>query len=179
MLTYTVLLILLLVPFHVLLVRSQTVTIDDSEAYGSLRSCAADSFGNNGYYVGRQLSCNWPAENACFCRADLQQGAIAFVSSRVASRCNGNDLDVSSAVSVYTSYCANVNGAAAPATTTGASTVTVTVTVTPEAVATATVTKSATVTVTVQSGVATTPAPSPMFLLPAFLLLCPLMFGRS
>ena len=176
MLTYTVLRISLLAYFHVLLVRCQSVSIDSGEAFNSLRSCARDSFVDNGYYVGRHVSCEYPAENSCFCRADLQQDAISFVSVRVASKCNGNDLDVSSAVGLYTGYCANIDGAAAPATTTGASTVTVTVSITREAVATATVTETAAATVTVQSDVAFTPVPSPMFMLPVFLLLCPLMF---
>lgn len=175
MLAYTVLRVLPLICLHALLVRSQTVSINSGEAFSSLRSCARDSFVNNGYYAANHVSCEWPAENACFCRADLQPAVISFVSARVASKCNGVDIDVSSAVGLYTSYCANINGAATPATTTGASTVTVTITITPEALATATVTETAPITVTVQSGVATTPAPSPILLLPAFLLLSPLI----
>ncbi|KAK2742541.1 hypothetical protein FQN55_007827 [Onygenales sp. PD_40] len=127
--------IFLLLPLFIHTVRiyaQESVSIDQQQGYGNLRECAEDCFASGispAWAISKELSCD-PHDpvNKCFCRADLQPQAERYVSSCVSSACS-NTIDVSSAVSVYTAYCASA-GYTRPketqvSTTTGAFTVTV------------------------------------------------------
>jgi hypothetical protein len=111
-------------------VAAQAISIDQIPAYNALRECAYDCYDpgvikHPGYYVASKLSCQ-PYEspgNACFCRADLQQTAVNYLSRCVSSSCSANDLDISSATQVYKDYCTSAGYSSkvanAPAQTTG------------------------------------------------------------
>lgn len=93
-------------------ILAATVTLTDLPAYQSQRGCAIPCF-HIGYggaggpdQLADQLDCSVsPIENDCFCRADLQDDADALIQSCVYEACSGNTIDVSSAVSIYDSYC--------------------------------------------------------------------------
>lgn len=93
-------------------VFAATVTLTNLPAYQSQRSCAKQCFyigfssGGGPDRLADHLDCAVdPIENDCFCRADLQDDADAFVQSCVYDYCSKNTIDVSSAVSIYDSYC--------------------------------------------------------------------------
>ena len=92
--------------------RAAVVTLTNLPVYDSQRSCSKQCF-----YMGFSsdggpdrladaLDCGVdPIENDCFCRADLQDDADAYLQSCVFDYCSKNTVDVSSAVSIYDSYC--------------------------------------------------------------------------
>ena len=83
------------------------------DVYGLQRNCAKSCFwGWNGGpidMVGERLGCsipyNWPAQNICYCRADLQSAGEAYLSSCVYSSCAKNSVDLMTATSLYRAYC--------------------------------------------------------------------------
>jgi len=97
------------------------------------QSCFAYNFaGCSTDALGGALGCHaplcspqWAATNNCYCRTDLQSVATSYLSSCVDKGCTVGDfsIDVSSAISIYDSYCQG-NGFAAmgnsPAATTAA-----------------------------------------------------------
>lgn len=136
------LLSLLLAPFAA---TDATVSLGGQSGYSSQRSCAGDCFTGflnpAGWAIATLLSCQTsPIYNDCMCRQDLQGSATSFLSSCVSSRCDGDPLDISSAVSIYTAYCTGAGyvqaGVTAAPSSQGAYTVFVT-----EATATVTVTR--------------------------------------
>ncbi|KEF61983.1 uncharacterized protein A1O9_03555 [Exophiala aquamarina CBS 119918] len=93
-------------------ISAVTVTLTNLPAYQSQRSCATQCFyvgfasGGGPDRLADALDCAVdPIENDCFCRADLQDDADAFIQSCVYEYCSRNTIDVSSAVSIYDSYC--------------------------------------------------------------------------
>jgi hypothetical protein len=83
------------------------------------KSCPVD-------LLGRELGCEpeytcstqgWQAKNDCYCRADLQQPAQAFLTSCIQSSCSVGDasIDASTAGSIYSQYCAEKGYVAAGA----------------------------------------------------------------
>lgn len=93
-------------------ILAATVTLTNLPAYQSQRSCAIPCFyigyasGGGPDQLAGQLDCSVsPIENDCFCRADLQDDADALIQSCVYEACSRNTIDVSSAVSIYDSYC--------------------------------------------------------------------------
>lgn len=93
-------------------ILAATVTLTNLPAYQSQRSCAIQCFyigfssGGGPDRIADNLDCPVdPIENDCFCRADLQDDADAFIQSCVYDYCSKNTIDVSSAVSIYDSYC--------------------------------------------------------------------------
>jgi hypothetical protein len=56
--------------------------------------------------------------DACYCRADNVQIALSYLSSRAPLDCKSNSVDLSSAVEVFTGYCAGKAAAGGPTTTT-------------------------------------------------------------
>ncbi|KAK5065379.1 hypothetical protein LTR84_001217 [Exophiala bonariae] len=94
------------------IISAATVTLTNLPAYQSQRSCATQCFysgfssGGGPDRLANQLDCSVdPIENDCFCRADLQDDADALIQSCVYDLCSRNTIDVSSAVSIYDSYC--------------------------------------------------------------------------
>src|SRR3569833_4330020 len=88
----------------------------DQGNFSKLRPCAQNCFfyraGYTSDYVGRYMQCSITttllsrvAENECYCRTDLQISAHLTISKRVLSLCASNTNDVTSALSVYDSYC--------------------------------------------------------------------------
>jgi hypothetical protein len=83
------------------------------------KSCPVD-------LLGRELGCEpeytcstrgWQAKNDCYCRADLQQPAQAFLTSCIQSSCRVGDasIDAATAGSIYSQYCAEKGYVAAGA----------------------------------------------------------------
>jgi hypothetical protein len=99
------------------LVAPATVTISDSPAYETQRPCAKLCWFNAVNRVASAISCDDdPAENDCFCRADLQNDAKAFIKDCVSMYCDGKTLDIDLAVGLYTDYCTS-NGYTTPVVT--------------------------------------------------------------
>lgn len=80
----------------------------------------ADNYKNQRYCVRNALDkvasavgCDY---NECLCRPDVTPGAESYLSSKISSGCS-NDVDVTSGVQVYTSYCDKAVGKAAVTTT--------------------------------------------------------------
>jgi hypothetical protein len=91
-------------------------TVLDHAGYSKLRPCAQGCFYYKGQYtsdkLGLSLRCSITtillskvAENDCFCRSDLQISAHLSLSSCVLKSCQSNSNDMTSAWSVYDSYC--------------------------------------------------------------------------
>lgn len=103
---------LLLIPALAHTIFAATVTLTNLPAYQSQRSCATRCFysgfssGGGPDRLANLLDCDVdPIENDCFCRADLQDDADALLQSCVYDACSKNTIDVTSAVSIYDSYC--------------------------------------------------------------------------
>jgi hypothetical protein len=100
-------------------------TIFSLDAFSSQKPCAKSCFttGQLGYcfvdMVGSALGCvddsacglgtSGLATNNCYCRTDLQSIAESFLTSCVKSACTAGDslIDISSAGSIYDSYCSS------------------------------------------------------------------------
>lgn len=85
--------------------------------------CSADALGNALGCHAPECTPQWAATNNCYCRSDLQSVATSYLSSCVDKGCTVGDssIDVSSAISIYDSYCQGNGFAAmgnAPAATT-------------------------------------------------------------
>lgn len=94
------------------LATAATVTLTESPAYASQRSCAIycfyTGFSSSGGpdELSSHLDCAVdPIENDCFCRPDLQAQADSYLRSCVGDSCDKNTVDINSAVSIYDSYC--------------------------------------------------------------------------
>jgi hypothetical protein len=87
-------------------------SMEQMDHYGSQRQCALDCFNWSWIQekVGNAIGCHVldtmsRAQNSCFCRADLQDGAVAYISSCVQSACATNSVDIASATNYYKTYC--------------------------------------------------------------------------
>jgi len=112
-----------------------TWSIQSASAFSLLRVCAQGCLGLGPYsYLPALLDCPSPILNACVCRTDLASSASSLLTNCANQGCSSNPADVSSVVSLYSSYCL-ANGYIESVTPTGAATATktmgyVTVTVT-------------------------------------------------
>ncbi|KAF2676621.1 hypothetical protein K458DRAFT_396784 [Lentithecium fluviatile CBS 122367] len=109
-------------------------------AYPLQKSCARTCFVRIGScwddILGREIGCapvvctsvGWQAPNDCYCRPDLQQAAQEHLTSCIRDACTVGDagVDVSSAGSIYSQYCAEKGFTAAAATTPSSASATVT-----------------------------------------------------
>jgi hypothetical protein len=98
---------------------TQTQTLWSQDIYSSQKPCAQQCFLGNFAgcgidQVAQAMGCGYNycgnaigATNGCYCRTDLQSVAQSYVSQCVKTRCTiGNsEIDISSAVSIYDSYC--------------------------------------------------------------------------
>ena len=98
---------------------TETQTLWSQDIYSSQKPCAQQcflgDFGGCGIdQIAYQIGCNFNecsdkfgATNGCYCRTDLQSVAQSYVSQCVKTRCTIGDseIDISSAVSIYDSYC--------------------------------------------------------------------------
>lgn len=86
---------------------STTVSIRSEPAFKAMRECARDCLVWNGSMdlIG-EFGCGYPLPNECLCRADLAPQATKHLSTCCDSYCTGGaDVDISSAIQVYYSYC--------------------------------------------------------------------------
>ena len=99
------------------------LSLDSSNGFKGLRRCALGCYNGgirDGYQVAQQLDCRKPGvvyvapDNDCFCRPDLQDTAVRYLSNCVFTSCSQNELDVSSATQVYKDYCSSAGYTAAP-----------------------------------------------------------------
>jgi hypothetical protein len=105
---------------------STTVSLRSEPAFQAMRECARDCLLFNGSIdlIG-EFGCAYPYPNECLCRADLAPQATKHLSTCCDAYCTGGaDVDITSAIQVYYSYCGangydvKVAAEAAPATTT-------------------------------------------------------------
>jgi hypothetical protein len=98
------------------------LSIGSFNDFKSLRSCALGCFNGgirDGYRVADELDCRKPGvvyvapDNDCFCRPDLQETAVRYLSDCASTSCSGNELDMSSATEVYKDYCSSAGYTAA------------------------------------------------------------------
>ncbi|KAH6891531.1 hypothetical protein B0T10DRAFT_560773 [Thelonectria olida] len=94
-----------------------TQTIASIDAYMQQRSCATVCFWNGDPNNSNaqdvlgikleccpQVTCEGNAKDACYCRRDLRDSAVSWLSTCVIHHCS-NTADFSSAVSIYDEYC--------------------------------------------------------------------------
>ena len=101
---------LLLIPLLSRLSFSKEVTLTNGKEYQSLRPCAQGCFGGtismDTCYLANEIGCDpSPATEECICRPDLHAAADSYLTQCVYKRCEQNELDTNSAVSMYDSYC--------------------------------------------------------------------------
>jgi hypothetical protein len=80
-----------------------------------------NSSGDEQAKLAGYLGCKWDGSeyfSTCVCRIDLTSAASYFLTSRVNSGCSGHTPDITSAMSLYNSYCGLDSLAANVATTT-------------------------------------------------------------
>lgn len=82
-----------------------TFSLGNDPAYVLLRDCVHTCLAGP-YGVPDYLGCN---QNACVCRPDLQISGDDFLTTCINNYCDNDPSDVSTAVSLYSSYC-SVNG---------------------------------------------------------------------
>ncbi|KYK58634.1 hypothetical protein DCS_05651 [Drechmeria coniospora] len=97
-----------------------TQSLSSAKDFSSLRPCAKSCFWRTNFqtrtydYLGSTLKCELTttefqtisvAMNGCYCRTDLQANAYQSLSRCVSRFCSGNSNDLSSAASIYSSYC--------------------------------------------------------------------------
>ncbi|KAK4198298.1 hypothetical protein QBC40DRAFT_256172 [Triangularia verruculosa] len=108
------------------------LSIGADSNYNRLRDCALGCYDGgirDGYLVTDKLSCRKPGvvyvppDNDCFCRPDLQEIAVRYVSTCVYTSCGQNQVDVASATQVYKDYCSSAGYTAAPKSTSAQTTV--------------------------------------------------------
>jgi hypothetical protein len=103
-----------------------TVTLYSLPGYTSQRACAQLCFyGCNYCGIGpwtagliNAIGCAQPFLDSCMCRTDLFPSASGYLSTCVSSACSSDSVDVNSALSIYGSYCAQVNSPATNVATT-------------------------------------------------------------
>ncbi|KAK6540841.1 hypothetical protein TWF694_008226 [Orbilia ellipsospora] len=120
----------LLLSCHLAFVGAQSTALQslwEIQDFVDQRECARPCFTTvNGLItrdiIGQANGCPGnPAQNKCFCRTDLTAQIVASLSSCVFKGCTSSALDVSSAISIYTEYCATALGDdTAPSTSTPA-----------------------------------------------------------
>ena len=107
------------------------LALDSSEGFLSLRSCALGCYNGgirDGYMVTGELSCQKPGvvyvppDNDCWCRPDLQETAVRYLSKCAYTSCSQNQRDVASATQVYKDYCTSAGYTAATPNSTPAQT---------------------------------------------------------
>lgn len=94
-----------------------TQTIASIDGYMRQRSCATVCFWNGDPNNSNaqdvlgikleccpQVTCKGNAKDACYCRSDLRDSAVSWLSTCVIHHCS-NTVDFSSAVSIYDEYC--------------------------------------------------------------------------
>lgn len=127
-------------------------------AYIQQRTCVQWCLMNDSYdeqaKLAGYLGCKWDGAeyfSTCVCRTDLASSASYFLTSCVNSGCSGNTPDVTSAMSLYNSYCGLGSLAANVATTTEAGGATPTVFIVTTVVATGAAANSASTLITRES----------------------------
>lgn len=87
-------------------------TIESVPAYSLQRVCVQNCVGTDlGFGLPANIGC--PADSccpetylgACACRTDLQPSAFSYLTQYVNQQCSSNPSDLSSAISLYDSYC--------------------------------------------------------------------------
>ena len=146
-------------------VLAATQSLYEQSIWKSQRICARNCFWwANADWLASKLSCSQPADESCYCRADLQPAAKSVLNSCISTECGvPSSVDQASATSIYVAYCAgqlatvasNVEAKTTTATTTstagvvgGQITQTVLISASLSSVATGQSTNPATVTVT-------------------------------
>src|SRR5690349_12229341 len=83
------------------------VTLLSSKEYKDQRKCALGCFKFNQFDgIANFLRCDYQKpKNDCYCRNDLQNKAVEFVSSCVNRVCDGAEIDIDKATNVYKNYC--------------------------------------------------------------------------
>jgi hypothetical protein len=96
--------------------------IQSVAGYSLQRACVQECVSSGYYGLPTGIGCPNPYLIACVCRTDLQPSASTFLTQCVNQGCSSDPSDLSSAISLYDSYCA-LNGVplvTAPVSTTAA-----------------------------------------------------------
>lgn len=84
------------------------VSVREETAFKAQRECARDCFAWNGSgdLIGL-FGCRYPYQNECLCRTDLAPAATKHFSTCMDARCTVGPAtgDISTAISIYNSYC--------------------------------------------------------------------------
>ncbi|KAI0433261.1 hypothetical protein F5Y09DRAFT_92005 [Xylaria sp. FL1042] len=92
------------------LAACESVSLAQASAFASQRPCAQSCFGGGIFgdvgELADGIGCAYQnPQNECVCRLDLQSNADEYIASCVSRYCSANTLDITSAVSIYDSYC--------------------------------------------------------------------------
>jgi len=87
---------------------ANVVSVREETAFKAQRECARDCFAWNGSgdLIGL-FGCRYPYQNECLCRTDLAPAATKHFSTCMDARCTVGPAtgDISTAISIYNSYC--------------------------------------------------------------------------
>src|SRR2546421_13118132 len=93
---------------------ASSVSIQAAPDYKHLRPCA--QYVLYGFDdIQNYLECGFPVLNDCFCRPDFSSEVSAFISTGISQNCvhPPYTVDITSAESIYSNYCATALGLAA------------------------------------------------------------------
>jgi hypothetical protein len=94
-----------------------TVSIASDNGINHLRGCMIGVFADYGINLMATLQCPSPHYNSCYCRSDLGYLATSCISSINYKYCSYGDIDYTSELNFYNSYCAQAMDAKAGAVT--------------------------------------------------------------
>jgi hypothetical protein len=108
-------------PFHATPL-TDTVTVTDLSAWGSLGECGRRILSEDDWLRGEALKCPSPWYNNCYCNANLGPVATSYISSCIFTYCKTVSAEFPSVLDVYNQYCGSLgraNTQSPPATLTG------------------------------------------------------------
>src|SRR5271156_2414232 len=87
--------------------QNSQYTIESVAEYSLQRNCVQTCIGIDILGLPNNIGCPYPYLNACACRTDLQPSASTYLTQCVDLSCSSDPSDLSSAISLYDSYCAS------------------------------------------------------------------------
>jgi hypothetical protein len=102
--------------------QNSPYTLDSVPAYALQRVCVQNCVGTGYLGLPANIGCPYTYLNACACRTDLQSSASSYLTQCVDQQCSSDPSDLSSAISLYDSYCVSNGYPLLPAISTTAAT---------------------------------------------------------
>lgn len=100
-------------PFHATPL-TETVTITDLPAWGSLGECGRRILSEDDWLRGEALKCPSPWFDNCYCNQNLGPIATSYMSSCIFTYCSTISAEFAAVVSVYDDYCGAARARATP-----------------------------------------------------------------